>query len=55
MSSKMIDWSYTTAILPMLTYSPKIKQKTAARTLSKTQRLAYIDMTGAMKSQLLKL
>jgi ribonuclease HI len=52
---KMIYWSYTAIIRPMVTYAaavwwPKTEQRAAQLLLQKIQRLACLSITGAMRT-----
>ena len=52
---KMIYWSYTAIIRPMVTYAaaiwwPKTEQRAAQQQLQKIQRLACLSITGAMRT-----
>ncbi|KAI5754342.1 hypothetical protein M8J77_007902 [Diaphorina citri] len=51
----MIHWSYVAIIRPMVTYAsmvwwPKTEEKTAQAVLQKIQRLACLNITGAMRT-----
>jgi hypothetical protein len=51
----MVHWLYTRVIRPSLLYAalvwwPKVKQKNTKIQLGRIQRMAYLAITGAMKS-----
>jgi hypothetical protein len=51
----MVNWLYTSVIRPSILHGalvwwPKFKQKTTKMQLGRIQRMAYLAITGAMKS-----